>query len=112
MKKTLILCMAALIVFTLLAGCNNTKVPDEPFPTFTNGPTDPTYDTVRWESILTYKEYLDMTTQERVDFSNSFENAADFHTWYAAVKAAYDAEREENQLGINGSLDMNDINKK
>ena len=62
-----------------------------------------------WEDILTYAEYLEMSSQERDVFYKSFESVDDFFTWLRETKAVYDARREENQLGQGGSIDMGDI---
>ena len=109
MKKFTIILLVSLLVLSMLAGCNQNEIPDEPFPTFTDPTEEPTYDTVLWESILTYRAYSDMSAQERIDFKNSFENPDDFYTWHAAAKYAHDKRLEENQIGNGGSIDIGQI---
>lgn len=86
-----------LLCVLLLSGC---AAPDSTQPQPSTQP-----ETVDWESILAYSEYLEMTKQEQDAFYNSFEDPAEFFTWFDAVKAIYDAQREENHYD-GGSIDI------
>ncbi len=71
--------------------------------------TKPTLELSPWEKILTYKQYLEMTTEERNAFYDSFEDPDEFYAWFDEVQAMYEQRRIENQLGNGGSINMDDL---
>lgn len=101
---------AVLVLCLLLPGCAAQKTPvKDTFTTTTTAePTEATEN--KWEQILTYAEYLEMNAQERSDFADSFEDSADFFQWLQAVKAIYEQNRKENEIGQDGNIDMDQIN--
>lgn len=96
----------------LLSGCTAGELPAESTQPATNvtAVTEPTEPIGQWEQLLTYAEYLEMNTQERSKFADSFEDSADFFRWLQAVKAIYEQERKDNELGQNGIIDMEEVN--
>lgn len=68
----------------------------------TNAPTGPS-------KILTYEEYMAMTTKERQAYYEEFASAKDFNAWYREAKAVYDAEQEKNEIENGDNVDIGDV---
>ena len=68
----------------------------------TNAPTGPS-------KILTYEEYMAMTTKERQAYYEEFASAKDFNAWYREAKAVYDAEQEKNEIEDGDNVDIGDV---
>ena len=64
----------------------------------------------KWEELLTYEEYLYMSSQDRADFADSFADSGKFFEWLQAVKEIYEQERTDDELGQDGVIDMDEIN--
>ncbi len=95
MKYKQIIAGILLICGLLVSGCS-AQIPDQ---------TQPETQAKDWQSILTYSEYLEMTKQEQDAFYSSFEDPGEFFAWFDAVKAIYDAERQENHYN-GGGIDI------
>lgn len=108
---------AILALMLLLSGCaggkgeNPTVDTGNPFETSSTAPTE-TKEAIdsKWEELLTYEAYLEMSYQERSDFQESFSDTGEFFQWMENVKAIYEENRKENELGQDGNIDMDKIN--
>lgn len=56
--------------------------------------------------LLTWKEYLALTSAEQRAYKESFENRDDYYQWLEDARAAYDAEQETE---MDGNIDIGDI---
>ncbi len=83
--------------------------PNEGFSTVTSSAPDNAVPDSKWEELLSYAEYLQMTAQERYDFKKSFEDPADFSLWLDAVMELYEQAQKENEIGQDGVIDMDKI---
>ncbi len=108
MYKIGIMLLSVLFCVAMLFGCAQTPPQGDSEPAYTQGETE---ETNPWEAILSYEEYLKMDSDGRSSFYDSFETPADFHTWHMETKALYDARNQENQMGANGYIDMDKIDK-
>ncbi len=76
--------------------------------------TKPTESTEPWElpeaKDVTYELYNAMTGDQQVQFYESFENPADFFTWYNDAKAIYDAAHPDIEIDGN-PIDAGDLLK-
>ena len=86
---------------------HDTQNPDSTFepqvPTQPNGTPGP-------DLTTTYAEYEDMSPEAQMLFYYSFADADDFHAWYNAAKAEYEAGRGDIVVG-DGDIDMEEIFK-
>lgn len=64
----------------------------------------------KWEELLTYAEYLEMTAAERSAFADSFEDSSEFFEWLNAVMDIYEQQQKDNEIGQDGVIDMDKIN--
>lgn len=64
----------------------------------------------KWEQLLTYAEYLEMTAEERSAFADSFEDSSEFFEWLNAVMDIYEQQQKDNEIGQDGVIDMDKIN--
>ncbi len=94
----------------LLPGCKQNGDPSSDDSQSSQSLTDSdTASDSKWEDLLTYAEYLEMTAQDRSDFADSFEVPSEFFQWLEAVMEIYEQERKENELGQDGVIDMDKI---
>lgn len=117
MKCVVIVAAALLLLLLVYNACKDIADRNEQYAQLSTGgytsPTEESLDSTesdsRWEELLTYAEYLEMTAQERSDFAASFEDPSEFFQWLKAVKEIYEQERKENELGQDGVIDMDKI---
>ena len=58
---------------------------------------------------VTYKEYLEMSEDEQVEFYKSFKNHNDFKEWRTAAKKVYDENQIEIEIGSDGTIDLDGL---
>ncbi len=89
---------------------NTTDIPTDSDKENNKDNTDNETPKVPYEPVeVTYKDYLDMSAVEQQAFIMTFDNPADFFTWFNDGKAAYEAANPSIEIGGDGSIDLGDL---
>ena len=83
-------------------------VPTEPEETEPDQPTEPEGTEPPEDGEMTYKEYLNLTTEEQIAFQNTFPNRNAFKQWYLQAKKEYEEAQQQITIGPNSGLDIGD----
>lgn len=83
-------------------------VPTEPEETEPDQPTEPEGTEPPEDGEMTYKEYLSLTTEEKIAFQNTFPNGNAFKQWYLQIKKEYEESQHQVTIGPGDGLDIGD----
>lgn len=86
-----------------------TEEPTEPATEPSESATDPSEpEATEDDGEMTYEKYMSLSAAEQYAFMNSFESIDAFFEWFNAAKAAYEASRNEIEIG-DGSFDLGEL---
>lgn len=60
------------------------------------------------DGTMTYKEYLDLTTEEQIAFQNTFPSRKAFRDWFVAAKQEYEDSQHHITLGPGSDVNIGD----
>ncbi len=87
--------------------------PTDPAQPGQTDPTQPESTEPTTKEEMTYKAYMALSENEKIDFQNLFSSRAAFLNWYNAAKKVYDDSKNKVTIGDGESIDLEDyINDK